>query len=118
MPPIALFCRDLSIPTVICGNVGNIDTVMVQGNIVKQHGRLQRDDMALLTQRLISSSERIHARSEQFDLAAIRKSVSALFPINTKASLEQRFAGAVFNSPSKTLHNSLIQLLLKRASRP
>ncbi|MGH6646613.1 amidohydrolase family protein [Aquabacterium sp.] len=103
---------------VLSANVSNIDTVMVDGDIVKREGRMVHDDLPLLIQRLKASSSRIHERAESFDFPAIRSTVRTLFPVSFKESMEQRFAAAVFNSSSHRLHEWLMKIIMRKVNSP
>lgn len=102
---------------VLSANVSNIDTVMVDGEIVKAGGRLVRNDLAELTELLKASSVRIHERAQSFDIPTIRSALQTVFPISQKESIEQRFASAIFNGPSKFLQDWLMKIAIRRASR-
>lgn len=65
---------------VLGANAGDVDTVIVNGRIVKRDGRLVGVDWPALSQRLHASAERILERAAKVDSAPIRGFVAGLFP--------------------------------------
>jgi cytosine/adenosine deaminase-related metal-dependent hydrolase len=64
---------------VLNANASDVDTVLVDGRIVKRHGRLVGVDWPALSQRLRTSSEHILARAATVDAGPIRGFVAGLF---------------------------------------
>jgi cytosine/adenosine deaminase-related metal-dependent hydrolase len=56
----------------------DIDTVVVEGHVVKRNGRLERSDWPALRQRVLASSERIRAAFLGLDIAVIEVKRRAL----------------------------------------
>ena len=64
---------------VMCANVRNIDTVMVDGEVLKRDGKLVRRDIGILAEDLINSTDRILQRSEVFDMDSSYDVVRQIF---------------------------------------
>lgn len=102
---------------VLQANPGNIDTVLVNGDIVKRGGQMVRADLKDLIEKLKASSELIHERAKTFDLPKIRESIRMIFPVTRRVALEQKLGGLVFNASSKTLHRVLMNAVIERSKQ-
>ena len=64
---------------VLGANASDVDTVIVNGRIVKRDGRLVGVDWPMLSQRLSASAQRILERAAKVDATPIRGFVGTLF---------------------------------------
>ena len=66
---------------VLNANVGDVDTVLIDGRILKRGGRLVGVDWGSLSRRLQASSDRVVEQSRQIPLAPIRAFVNSIMPM-------------------------------------
>mgnify|MGYP000464309132 CR=1 FL=1 len=99
---------------VLCAGVNNIDTVMVNGEIIKRNGVLCREDLKGLTKRLTKSSEKIHLQAATFDMEKLRKELGKVFPLTKRTSMEQKMGAMIFNSKFKAAQRVLLKYILNR----
>lgn len=104
--------NDFIASVALCANVGDIDTVMVAGKILKINCQLCNVDWSAISHRLQVSSDRIRKRGAQKGFDTPKKLMEMIFPITTKSAREARIAGAVMRVP--LLREPMLRIVLKQ----
>ncbi len=95
-----------------CANVGDVDTVMVSGKILKKDGRLLGVDWPGTADRLRESSERIRRLGAAKGFESPKRIMEMIFPITKRSAREARIAGSIMRLP--ILREPLLRLIAKQ----
>jgi hypothetical protein len=76
-------------------NVGDVDTVMVQGKILKQNGQLVGTDWPETARKLKESSDRIVGNGRAKGFEAPQKIMEMIFPLTSVTAFQARIVGTI-----------------------
>jgi cytosine/adenosine deaminase-related metal-dependent hydrolase len=96
----------------LCANVGNIDTVMVAGKILKSDCQLINVDWPATSRGLKASSDRICRKSADKGFDSPKRLMEMIFPITPKSAREARIAGAIMRMPF--LREPMLRIVVKQ----
>jgi len=80
-------------------NVGDVDTVMVQGKILKQNGQLVGADWPETARKLKESSDRIVGNGRAKGFEAPQKIMEMIFPLTSVTAFQARIVGTIMRVP-------------------
>lgn len=97
-------------------NVSNVDTVIVQGKILKQNGQLVGINWSDIAQKLKESSDRIVTKGRAKGFDAPRKIMEMIFPLTRATAMQARIAGTIMHVPilREPLLRIVKQVMLKK----
>lgn len=90
---------DLTRLAVMQSSIADVDTVMVEGKILKAEGRLRAGNQSEIVARLQKAGERIVAATPKRSLEDAYAYVSAAFPLDALSALGARIAGFALRVP-------------------
>jgi cytosine/adenosine deaminase-related metal-dependent hydrolase len=96
----------------LCANVGNIDTVMVAGKILKSDCQLINVDWPATSRGLKASSDRICRKGADKGFDSPKRLMEMIFPITPKSAREARIAGAIMRMPF--LREPMLRIVVKQ----
>ncbi len=104
---------------VFYANVGDVDTVMVHGRILKQNGQLVGVDWPETARKLKESSDRIVTNGRAKGFEAPQKIMEMIFPITRATARQARIVGTIMRVPimREPLLNIVAHQLRKKASK-
>jgi cytosine/adenosine deaminase-related metal-dependent hydrolase len=94
---------------VLCANVGNVDTVMVGGQILKRDGKLVDVDLASVRQKLEKSRDKIIEGGCRKGFAGGEALMSNVFPLDRNMAFGVRLAAMVARSEIKPLQDWFLE---------
>jgi 5-methylthioadenosine/S-adenosylhomocysteine deaminase len=94
---------------VLCANVGDIDTVLVGGRILKRNGKLVGADLTKVRERLEKSRDKIIAGGRKKGFAGGESLMSNVFPIDRKLAFGVWLAAMVARSEIKPLQDWFLE---------
>ncbi len=100
-------------------NVGDVDTTMVQGRILKQNGQLVGVDWPGVARKLNKSSNRIVTKGRAKGFEAPQKVVEAIFPLTRTTAIQARIVGTMMRVPvlREPLLGIVLSLIEKKMAR-
>ena len=93
----------------MAANVGNIDTVMIRGRVLKKNGKLVGVDIKNVMEKLLKSQEKIIAGGEMKGFAQGEAIMNNVFPLNAGMAFMVWLAAMVVRSPFKKLQDAFIE---------
>ena len=94
---------------VMAANVGNIDTVMIRGRVLKKNGELEGVDIKSVREKLLKSQEKIIAGGAKKGFAQGEAIMNNVFPLNAGMAFMVWLAAMVVRSPFKKLQDAFIE---------
>jgi cytosine/adenosine deaminase-related metal-dependent hydrolase len=103
---------------VMSANAGDVDTVMVAGDLVKENGRLVNVDLKSLREKIEKSRLRILALANQRGFSMGESIAENFFPLTPASAFQLKIAGPTMRLPflDKMLLKALIQKAQKQIS--
>jgi cytosine/adenosine deaminase-related metal-dependent hydrolase len=92
-------------------NVGDVDTVMVRGKILKQDGQLVGVDWPVTARKLKESSDRIVSNGQAKGFEAPKKIMEMIFPLTRTTARQARIVGTLMRVPM--LREPLLRIVLQ-----
>jgi cytosine/adenosine deaminase-related metal-dependent hydrolase len=92
-------------------NVGDVDTVMVRGKILKQDGQLVGVDWPVTARKLKESSDRIVSNGQAKGFEAPKKIMEMIFPLTRATARQARIVGTLMRVPM--LREPLLRIVLQ-----
>lgn len=100
---------------VMNANVGDVDTVMVAGELVKENGKLVNTDLKKLRSRIEESKIRIIAAANQRGFQTGESIAENFFPLNPFTAMQSRIAGPMMRVP--LLDKLLLKFLIRKTQK-
>jgi 5-methylthioadenosine/S-adenosylhomocysteine deaminase len=100
---------------VMNANVGDVDTVMVAGELVKENGKLVNTDLKTLRSRIEESKIRIIAAANQRGFQTGESIAENFFPLNPFTAMQSRIAGPMMRVP--LLDKLLLKFLIRKTQK-
>jgi cytosine/adenosine deaminase-related metal-dependent hydrolase len=100
---------------VMSANVGDVDTVMVGGEVVKENGKLVNADLESLRLKIEASRDRIIQKAEERGFKTGENIARNFFPLDFPSAFQMRIAGPLMRIPG--LDKIIFKTMLKRAGR-
>ncbi|MGD0355228.1 MAG: amidohydrolase family protein [Dehalococcoidia bacterium] len=94
---------------IMAANVGNIDTVMIRGRVLKKNGKLVGVDIKNVMEKLLKSQEKIIAGGAMKGFAQGEAIMNNVFPLNAGMAFMVWLAAMVVRSPFKKLQDAFIE---------
>ncbi len=94
---------------IMAANVGNIDTVMIRGRVLKKNGELVGVDIKNVREKLLKSQEKIIAGGAMKGFAQGEAIMNNVFPLNAGMAFMVWLAAMVVRSPFKKLQDAFIE---------
>ena len=98
---------------IMSANVGNIDTVMIGGQILKKNGQLVGVDIQSVREKIVKSQEKIIAGGARKGFSQGESIMDNVFPLNRSMAFMVWLAAMIVRSPFKKLQD----IFIERATR-
>jgi len=98
---------------VMCANVGDVDTVMVSGRILKKGGRLIGPDLRSIRDKLAVSRDKILDGGALKGFSQGEAIMNNVFPLDRKMSFMVWLAAMIIRSPFKKLQDKFIEYITR-----
>jgi 5-methylthioadenosine/S-adenosylhomocysteine deaminase len=99
---------------VLSAHVGNIDRVIVGGEVIKDKGQIIGIDWEDLFGQLVESKERILGSAHQKGFGQGEEVALNIFPVTKKSAREQRLGAWILQVPVPAMHRALVEFMKKR----
>jgi len=94
---------------IMAANVGNIDTVMIRGRVLKKNGKLVGVDIKNIREKLVKSQEKIIGGGAMKGFTQGEAIMNNVFPLNAGMAFMVWLAAMVIRSPFKKLQEAFIE---------
>lgn len=98
---------------VMSANVGDIDTVLVEGKQMKSRGSLMGIDWDELSKKLTASRDKILSQAEIKGFEQGENAMKTVFPLYSKTALAGRIGAYILRIPIPILHRFMYNSMLK-----
>jgi len=97
---------------VLCANVGDVDTVMIAGKLMKRNGKLVGVDWPKIAGKLTASRDRIIEQGNAKGFKRSEKLMEKIFPLTPRSAREVKIAGKVMRLPF--LREPMLRMVMKK----
>jgi 5-methylthioadenosine/S-adenosylhomocysteine deaminase len=94
---------------IMAANVGNIDTVMIRGRVLKKGGQLVGVDIKNVREKLVKSRDKIIAGGAKKGFAQGEAIMNNVFPLNAGMAFMVWLAAMIVRSPFRKLQDAFIE---------
>jgi len=98
---------------VMCANVGDVDTVMVSGRILKSKGQLMGPDLRSIRGKLAASRDKILAGGARKGFAQGEAIMNNVFPLDRQMSFMVWLAAMIIRSPFRKLQDKFLEYVTR-----